>query len=130
LTWKEARIFCEKEGQQLAELITEAQRDFVLNKLNAGYPFGGVAPFKSLWIGGSKLVNSKQWFWTKSVEKIKYQIPWAPDESFNKLGNEYCLNLVKYTDRNGDTKFGFNDDPCDRRRDNFLCELSIRSMVG
>jgi hypothetical protein len=106
----------------LAELKTEAQRDFVLEKLNTGYPFSGVAPFEFLWIGGSKSANSDKWTWVNSGQQIKYEIPWAPNESFNKLGDEYCLNLINYGDENGAAKFGFNDDPCDRKRNNFLCE--------
>jgi hypothetical protein len=126
----EARVFCKKAGMQLAELKTEAERDFVLEKLNSGYPFDGVAPFKSLWIDGSKSANSNKWIWTKSGEEIKYEIPWVPNESFNKLGDEYCLNLIKYTDGNGNKKFGFNDDPCNRRRENFLCQLGQLGLTS
>jgi hypothetical protein len=115
---------------KLAELKTEAERDFVLEILNSDYPFDGVAPFRSLWIGGTKSANSNKWTWVSNEEQIKYQIPWAPNESFNRLGDEFCLNLLKYTDRNGATKFGFNDDPCDRRRDNFLCESVSMWEIG
>jgi hypothetical protein len=129
LTWHEAREFCKKESMQLAELKTEAQRNFVLEKLNAKYPFFGLVPFESLWIGGKKSADSNRWTWASDEEQIKYEIPWKPNHSFNEIGGEYCLNLVKYTDRNGATKFGFNDDPCDRR-DNFLCELLDRWAIG
>jgi hypothetical protein len=114
----------------LAELKTEAERDFVLEKLNTGYSSDNVVPFKTIWIGGSRSANSDKWIWTKSGEQIKYEIPWAPNESFNRLGDEYCMNLMKYTDGNGATKFGFNDDPCNRRRDFFMCESTSGWGIG
>ncbi len=121
LTWSEAREFCEKERKKLAELKTEAQRDYVLEMLNSGYPFAGVVPFETLWIGGKKSARSDRWIWPKSKEEIILDFPWVPNKSINKLGEKYCLNLMKYTDGNG-TKFGFSDNLCNIQRDNFLCE--------
>ena len=114
MDWNDAFVFCRQFEMDLAVIETKAEETALFGLINQNSNYK--APFAS--IGGTK-VNSKDWYWLKTEEKINYVMQWGRGEPSNfQDDDEFCLGIAKRG-----SQIGFCDMACTtgEKRD-FICE--------
>ncbi|XP_067934656.1 perlucin-like [Watersipora subatra] len=102
-TWKDAKYFCEVNGEHLATFDT-LESSFWLagqRKINAGWSG------ESIWLGGKR--TNGLWHWTGKSTELIDTVPWCLSEPNNQGGNEDCL-VSECSDR---CNCQLNDYACD-----------------
>ncbi|XP_028138013.1 perlucin-like [Diabrotica virgifera virgifera] len=94
-TWFEALLHCKLLNMDLVSVETEAENDFLFDKMKA--LFGGDDDYR-FWSSGSLLVDDK-WVWMGTGLPITY-FNWMEKQPDNARKNEKCLE-IRYNPHGG-----------------------------
>jgi len=90
MTWHDAKAYCERIGGYLATVTSEAENDFVYNKL------ASLSPYEMVWIGATDEAEEGVWEWIGG-EDWDYT-NWPGDEPNNSSGIEHYLVYFTHQD--------------------------------
>ncbi|GFN89910.1 C-type lectin [Plakobranchus ocellatus] len=99
-------------GAYIVEIFDQPTNDFIVEMATKH-------AHHVIWLGGSDLVKSGEWIWSRSGVPVNQFDDWAPnqpDGSSDSTDTEDCmeLNIDKYGGH-------WNDDQCEHRQ-RFICE--------
>lgn len=80
-------MLCKQFDLDLAIIETKEEEDQIISKLNES----GIIQW--IWIGGTDVEDSFNWYWAKTGEPIRKNMNWYRTEPNNR--NEHCMLFFK-----------------------------------
>ena len=90
--WSDAAAFCETRGGRLAQISSEAERQFVWSLINSPIPNTGRVNVGGYKVRGDGLPHSQGWKWRGSEEPIMSSL-WQDSQPNNWKGEQYRINF-------------------------------------